>query len=226
MNLTLIGMSGAGKTFWASQLAAHGYTVFDCDALLVAKLQPITGHAGDSLAEIGRWMGLPYEAGFRRREALYCACEMEVLREVLACVGACAASQTTCVIDTGGSIIYADPALLQRLQQCSTVIYLRIPATLHQALLNTYLEHPGPLIWQGLFHQAPNESRYDAFSRCYAQLIRHRERLYERYSDIVLEYDDYRQPALTVEQFLAHIRAAAERACAADRVRQARSLRL
>jgi shikimate kinase len=136
---------------------------------------------------------------------------MDVLRAVVAEARAYAASQMLGVIDTGGSVIYADPALLRRLRQCSTVIYLRIPVARHQELLKSYLEHPLPLIWQGLFHQAPNESRHDAFRRCYAQLICYRERLYEQYSDVVLEYDDYCQPTLTVERFLQHIHAAARR---------------
>jgi shikimate kinase len=165
-------------------------------------------------------MGLPYEAGFSQREAMYCACEMEVLREVVAHASACAATHTPCVIDTSGSVIYADPALLQQLRQCSIVLYLRIPVSLHQEMLNTYLEHPRPVIWHGLFQQAPNESRDAAFRRCYAQLISYRERLYEEYSDVVLDYDNYRQPTLTVEHFLAHIRAAAEQNGVADRLSQ------
>ena len=216
--LTLIGMSGAGKTVWATKLAAHGFTVCDCDALLATKLQTIAGHTGASLEEIGRWMGFPYQADFRLREALYLTCEMDILRDVVAGAIACTSTQTNAVIDTGGSVIYADPALLQRLRQCTIVIYLRIPDTLHQQMLSTYLEHPRPLIWNGLFNQAPTESLPDAFSRCYAQLIRHRERLYEQYSDIVLEYGYYRQPSLTVERFLQHVLSAAEQARTADRL--------
>jgi shikimate kinase len=210
-------MSGAGKTFWASQLAAHGCTVFDCDALIATKLQPLAGLASDSQAEIGRWLGFPDQAGFQQREALFLACEMDILRDVMAHASACAAAHTTSVIDTGGSVIYADPALLQRLQQCSTMIYLRVHAARYQEMLHAYLEHPRPLIWQGLFQQAPDESRAAAFQRCYPQLIRHREQLYEQYSAVALEYDDYRRPTLTVEYFL-------QQACAAAPTRAADQL--
>ena len=218
MLLTLIGMSGAGKTFWATRLAAHGFTVIDCDALLATKLQPVSGITGTSLEEIGQWMGFPYEADFRRREALYLACEMDVLRDVVARAITWADTPTNTVIDTGGSVIYAEPVLVQRLRQCSTVIYLRLPSTLHQELVRAYLERPRPLIWNGLFNQTPNESLPAAFSRCYAQLIKHRERLYEQYSDVVLEYEDYSHPTFSVERFLEHVRASAEQARAADRL--------
>jgi dephospho-CoA kinase len=43
MILTLIGMSGAGTTFWAAKFAAQGFMVIDCDALLATKLQTLVG---------------------------------------------------------------------------------------------------------------------------------------------------------------------------------------
>lgn len=217
MILTLIGMSGAGKSFWASKLAAHGYTCFPCDALLIARLRTICGYHASSLAEIGRWMGLPHEPGFRRREALYLRCETDVLREVIARAALCTDNRAPCVIDTGGSAIYAGAELFQHLRRLSTVVYLAIPAEIHQQMLATYLADPLPLIWNGLFKQEQNEDLQDTFKRCYSLLIRHRERLYETYSDVTLEYDYYRQPALTAESFIQHIRAAAEHARTADR---------
>lgn len=205
MFLTLVGMSGVGKSVCAAALAARRFQVIDCDALIAAKLQSITGYSGTSLEELGRWMGFPYEADFQRREALFLECEQEVLRDVLAHAAARTATQN-CVIDTGGSVIYADPALLQQLQQCSTVIYLRIPDTLHPQLLRIYLERPRPLIWNGLFSQSPDEPLHDAFRRCYTQLISRRERLYEQYSHLILEYSTDRQPPFSVEHMLQAVR--------------------
>jgi shikimate kinase len=202
MILTFMGMSGAGKSFWAAKFAAQGFTVVDCDALIATSLQILIGQIGTSLDEVGQWMGLPDQPGFRQREALYLACETDMLCAVVARALAWAAAQADCVIDTGGSIIYADPTLLQRLRQFSTVIYFRIPDTLHQQMLNAYLAHPRPVIWNGLFEQATNEGRADAFRRSYAQLLRQREQLYEQYSHVTLEYHYYRQSSLSVEQFI------------------------
>jgi shikimate kinase len=195
-------------------LAAHGFQVIDCDALIAAKLQAMTGYSGTSLEELGQWMGFPYEADFQRREALFLACEQDVLRDVLAQATASTATQS-CVIDTGGSVIYADSALLRQLQQYSTVIYLRIPDTLHPQLLSIYLERPRPLIWNGLFSQTSGEPLQDAFRRCYTQLICQREQLYEQYSHLILEYSDYRQPTFSVEHLLQAVR---EHVRAADQV--------
>jgi shikimate kinase len=173
---------------------------------------------GNSLAEIGRWMGLPYQADFRRREALYLAGEVDVLRDVIARATICAYHRTNCVIDTGGSAIYADEEIFQQLRSFAIVVYLTIPTSVHQQMLLTYLANPLPLIWNGLFNQAPNESLDEAFKRCYSQLIRHREQLYELYSDVKLEYGYYRRSTLTAESFVHSILAAAEQARAADRL--------
>jgi shikimate kinase len=205
-------MSGAGKSFWAAKFAAQGFSVVDCDALIAARIQALGEQLGTSLEEVGQWMGMPDQPGFRRREALYLACETGVLRDVLDRAVAWAASHTNCVIDTSGSAIYADTPLLQRLRQHSTVIYFRIPETLHQHMLDTYLAHPRPVVWNGLFEQAPAESRVDAFRRSYALLLRRRERLYEQHSDVTLEYHYYRQPSLSVNQFVQDIRAATAQA--------------
>jgi shikimate kinase len=211
MILTFMGMSGAGKSFWAAKFAAQGCTVVDCDALIAASLQAQIGPIGTSHDQVGGWMGLPDQPGFRQREALYLAHETDILRTVIERAPAWAAAKADCVIDTGGSIIYADPTLVQGLRQCSTVIYFRIPNTLHQQMLDAYLAHPRPVVWNGLFEQAPSENRADAFRRSYMQLLRQREQLYELYSDLTLEYDYYRQPSLSVEQFIADVHAAAVR---------------
>lgn len=205
MILTLIGMSGAGKTYWAMRLAARGFACFDCDALLCARVAAASGRPVATLTEAGRWMGLPYEEGFRRREALYLACEAEVLRDVAARAALCAYDRADCVIDTGGSAIYADAAIFERIRRCSLVVYLAVPASRHQRMASAYLANPLPLIWSGLFNQEPGESLNEAFLRCYSRLVAHREQLYEQYSDVRLAYSYHRRPGLTCEGFLHSI---------------------
>jgi shikimate kinase len=201
-------MSGAGKTFWATQLASHGFTHIDCDAIIATRLRrEVAGVADTQLADVGRWMGFPHEPGFRRREALYLAHEMDALRSVIAQARQCADSQSDCVIDTGGSVIYADTELLDQLHRYSTVVYLTIPATMHRHMALEYLANPRPLIWNGLFNQAPGESPQDAYVRCYSELIRYRESRYAAHCCVRLDYDDYRQPALTADHFVQHIQA-------------------
>jgi shikimate kinase len=193
MVICLIGMSGVGKSYWAAKLADQGCTVFDCDALIAAKLQQQVTLPGTSLADVGRWMGFPDEPGFLQREARYLQCENEILQDILDTVSDPQRAPGTSVIDTSGSVIYVAPALLQRLQEQTTVVYFRIPETLYPAMLASYLAHPRPLVWNGLFHQNHDEQRSAAFRRSYGQLIRHRAQRYEQYSDIHLEYHEYRK---------------------------------
>lgn len=209
MILTLIGMSGAGKTFWATRLAEHGFTCFHCDDLLAEKLHSPGGPVGSSAVDIGRWMGLPHEPGFQQREAVFLEYEAVVIREVVERAAICADNGINCVIDTGGSAIYAGGEIFRQIRSFATIIYLTIPAAVHHEMLMTYLAHPLPLIWNGIFSQQSSESLDEAFARCYSQLIWHREQLYDLYSDVKLAYSYYRQPALTADRFLHHIQTVA-----------------
>ena len=38
MRLSLIGMAGAGKSFWSGRLGLKGFNVFCCDELIAEKL--------------------------------------------------------------------------------------------------------------------------------------------------------------------------------------------
>src|SRR2546428_1490692 len=47
LRLALIGMSGAGKTFWTKKLAAAGYPAVSCDDRIEQKLAPRLAAGGD-----------------------------------------------------------------------------------------------------------------------------------------------------------------------------------
>src|SRR6267142_1991990 len=58
LRLALIGMSGAGKTFWTKRLAASGYPAVSCDDRIEEKLVPrlaAGGYAG--VNGVAAWMG-------------------------------------------------------------------------------------------------------------------------------------------------------------------------
>ncbi len=84
LRLALIGMSGAGKTFWTKKLAASGYPAISCDDVIEQKLAPrlaAGGYAG--INGVAAWMGWPDSASYTAREAEYLAEEMHALDEVL-----------------------------------------------------------------------------------------------------------------------------------------------
>src|SRR5260370_15636116 len=83
LRLALIGMSGAGKTFWTKKLTAAGYPGVSCDDRIEQKLAPrlaAGGHAG--INGVGAWVGLPDSATYNERESEYLAEEIHALDEI------------------------------------------------------------------------------------------------------------------------------------------------
>ena len=100
MRLSLMGMSGSGKSYWSQKLAEHGFKRFCCDALIAQKLRSQLTAADGAPVEMGKWMGFPYEPGYRIREAQYLAFEVEVVREILEYLRNTTESDEDIVVDT------------------------------------------------------------------------------------------------------------------------------
>lgn len=111
MNVTLIGMAGAGKSYVGERLAASlGFAFVDTDKRLEAKfgmpLQAILDRLGD-------------EAFIKAEEA-----------EILAL-----ADVERTVIAPGGSVIYS-AAAMALLKRISKIVYLRVPAAVIEARID------------------------------------------------------------------------------------------
>ena len=83
MRLSLVGMSGSGKSFWSGKLSRSGFRRMCCDDLIAARLVAELGSKRGGIAAVGRWMGFPFEPHYKEREAAYLACEMEVMNQIL-----------------------------------------------------------------------------------------------------------------------------------------------
>ena len=202
MRIGLFGMSGIGKTFWATQLATIGFECFHCDDLIASKLQRELDQPFDSLYDVGHWMGFPYENGFREKENLYLALERETLRDIIDTLASQPDDAKSVVVDLTGSAIYAPEEVMARLRQSVVMVYLTLTPEVHQTMLQAYLQQPRPLIWRGLFSQAPGDTLTMALQQSYARLITYRENLYEKYCDVKLDYLALRQTRLGVDEFL------------------------
>jgi shikimate kinase len=201
MRLSLIGMSGTGKSHWARKFAEAGFEVIGCDDLIAERLNAQGLLTQRSLAEVGQWLGLPDEAGYQARADQYLAAEQAVMAEITARL-AQSADPARCVIDTTGSVIYMPPEILNALRQTTRVIYLDIIPAVREAMLRRYLENPPPVIWHGQFDQKPGETRQQAFERCYPRLLAERERLYRKACHVVMPYHSHHAPDMTVDGFL------------------------
>ena len=206
MRLSLIAMSGSGKSYWSAKLAQHGFQHFDCDCRIALKLGSALTGADGTLRSLGEWMGFPYQDGYQDRETQYLAYEKKVLAEIFAAIqNQPLDRQPKIVIDTTGSVIYTGEKCLDQLRRLTTVVYLEIPFDLKDQMLAAYRANPRPVLWQDKFVRKPREKNTEALARCYAELLSERERLYKHYAHVTIPYSHYRQKGWRTDDFLAAI---------------------
>ena len=204
LRIALIGMSGAGKTFWAKKLAECGFPAISCDDQIEDKLAAdlaAGGYAG--ISGVAAWMGWPDSPTYAEREAEYLAAEIHTLDEVLQQLEK--QPEESLVLDTTGSVIYTGNNLLMRLRRRMTVVYLAASAAEQQLLIERYLRDPKPVLWRGAFQPKPNESSRETVARCYPALIAARRQSYEALAHCTLQVGELRT-ILDTEQFLERIR--------------------
>jgi shikimate kinase len=185
-------MSGIGKSFWSERLVhERGFVRHDCDgAIARALVQLVTPRDGEAPAHaLGRWMGMPWSAGYAERERRYLALERDVTVAAIEAVAAAAPGAPAQVIDSTGSIIYLDDEVLSRLREIARVVYLRAPEAWSAQLLARYLEEPTPVVWDGVFEARPSESHEEALARCYRSLLSTRDRRYREIAHAVVDAD-------------------------------------
>lgn len=208
MVLALIGMSGVGKTMWASKLALGGFICLHCDDLIADKLRVHGDISGTSVEDVGRWMGFPFDADYAKREAKYLAYESEVLATISRSLPRAQVEHRRLVIDMTGSAIYIDPTILDSIRSVATFVYLMTPPAHYTRLLEAYCASPRPVIWKNSYLPLPNEEPQMALTRCYPQLLHFRASLYTSLSDVVIDPGIHQNPAVTVVDFLRAVEGA------------------
>jgi shikimate kinase len=209
MRLSLIGMSGCGKTHWSREFATHGFRLFCCDDLISEKLLSLLERPDGTVMEMGAWMGLPYEHHYADREAKYLAHEINVLTEILDYLERLGQDRKEKVIvDTTGSVIYTGQDILERLREKTTVVHLETPPTVQEIMLQKYLKNHRPVLWRGLFRRKAGETNNEALARCYPTLLSSREAQYRRHAHLTIDYDVRNHDSFTIEDFIDMVNAA------------------
>jgi shikimate kinase len=203
MRISLIGMSGSGKSHWSARLAENGFKCFSCDELIAQKLAPEALRPNGTAMDLGEWMGFPYESGYREREYRYLNYEKEVLTEVLDYLET---SQDildlNIVVDTTGSVIYTGEEIIDRLRRNTTMVYLSVAPDMREGMLKAYMSKPRPVLWRDVFAKKQDETNEQALARSYQTLLSQRERFYESYSDCTVDYYSCRKENLQAQGFL------------------------
>lgn len=189
LRIALVGMSGAGKTFWAKRLATNGRPAISCDDRIEERLG---GHlAADGYSGINgvaAWMGWPDSATYAQREADYLSAEIATLDELLSELER--DPQRSLILDTTGSVIYTGNNILMRLRRQMTVVYLAASPHEQELLIERYLTDPKPVLWRGAFQPKLDEVPHDTVARCYPKLVAARRQSYEALAHCTLPVAD------------------------------------
>ena len=178
LRLALIGMSGAGKSYWTKRLALLGFPAISCDDRIEARLASVLRAGGFSgINGVAAWMGWPDRSSYAERESQYLAEETATLDEVLTDLEKNPHSEL--ILDTTGSVIHCGNHLLHKLRRQMAIVYLAASADEQQLLIRRYLEDPKPVLWRGAFQPKAGEEPRDTVARCYPALIAARRQSYE-----------------------------------------------
>jgi len=201
LRIALVGMSGAGKSFWSRRIAETGIAAISCDDRIEEQLAPrlkAGGFAG--INGVAAWMGWPDAATYAEREAQYLAEETAALDEIL---NGLEKNRThSLVLDTTGSVIYTGNHLLHRVRKLMTVVYLAASDAEQQLLIERYLSDPKPVLWRGAFRGKPGETPRETVARCYPHLIAARRQSYAAIAHVTLPVAALRELPHTAEAFL------------------------
>lgn len=201
MFLTLIGMSGTGKSYWSKKLESEGYKRFGCDDLITERLVSQLGIADPQDFNMHQWVGYPDEKTHTERARQYLLCEQEVLGEIIQYLSQ-AKKDKNIVIDTTGSVVYMPDSILNSLRQLTKVVYLDITPQDFDRMLQYYLSNPVAVIWNGIFQPHSTESREETFERCYPQLINSRQQKYRNFAQLIIPPGQHRSMGVSVKGLL------------------------
>jgi hypothetical protein len=199
--LCLVGMSGAGKSHWARAMARVGFSHHDCDAAIAHRLAgslPVDSSL-EPVYALGQWMGMPWSDGYKARQAQYLELEAAVTREALT---RCVTLPGMHVLDTTGSVVHLDDALLADLRASCHVVALASDAASREHLKERYLRKPKPIVFGAHYQTLAGEDHAQALSRSYDELMAFRQARYRSLAHVVLEAGRIEASRPSLREFL------------------------
>ncbi|MCC6932369.1 MAG: hypothetical protein IT292_03845 [Deltaproteobacteria bacterium] len=212
MFISLVGMSGSGKSWWGRKLRDElGFKLICCDDLIAETLvqELPTGYSKQTEA-LAHWLGTPFDQRYAQRRAIYLHHEREALLHALSEVDKSMAVEDLArrpniVIDTTGSVIYLDNEVLQKMQQLSLVVYLSLAEQEAGTLFRRYMKRPKPIIWQENFRLDPNLPRHDILFHNFAALNRDRQERYRWLAKVNVGLEECNADYMKASEFIEKI---------------------
>ncbi len=202
VNLALIGMSGAGKSYWSKKMEAKGYRWYNCDDMIAERLGPKLIGNGKTTLKLAKWMGQPFSEGYIKAQKIYLELEEAVVEQICYELENSVAINTPVVVDTTGSLIYLQKNLIHRLRALTKMIYLRLPEEKYDQLFDNFIKDPKPVIWECKFKPLKGESSQNALRRCYKDLLSFRNEKYRLLADYELDPSFHHSPNRKVDEIL------------------------
>lgn len=176
-SITLIGMSGAGKSYLSEKLAGWGWFNYSCDYLIGTKyLKEVAAEAGNispgdirSLSAFVGRIGNRKKGGFgleefRQRQKLYYKAECDALRDMGKSLESAKAAGKNFVNDSAGSLCeIEDEELINGLGKQTLFVYLKISQQDHAELLERAIREPKPLYFPPGFFDERRQAYMDKF---------------------------------------------------------------
>jgi shikimate kinase len=197
-------MSNAGKTYWSKKLEANGFIRYGCDEMIENKLGPQLKKLGfKGIKDVAKWMGQPYEKQHKKNSLTYLDFEKQIMREILSNIKQMDLRKNV-VIDTTGSVIYTGDDILNMLSESSIIVYLTTPASVKKIMYENYIKNPKPVFWGDVFSKRKGETNLQALSRCYPELLSYRQKKYQQYAKITLDYSGLRKN-ISTDKFISFL---------------------
>lgn len=202
--VTLLGMSGAGKTHFAQRLAMWGWAHFSCDYEIGARYlaEHLDGAvAVDDLSALSSFVGQVGDQAlgglsldvFKARQQMYIDAEMDALRNMPIVEG-----QRFVNDSTGSFCEILDEDLIASVAAQSLLVYIETDEESHKEVIARAVEYPKPLyfpsaqfdVWLAAYCDekqvavdgiVPNDFSAWVFPRLFASRLPKYERLAEAY---------------------------------------------
>lgn len=178
--IALIGMSGAGKTFWSTKLEESDYKRISCDDLIA---EAVLGDTKNSTELLGEWITYPWVPGYKEKEKEYIDLEESLMLSTLD-----ANNAITTVIDTTGSVIYCSENILRKLKDQCTIVYLSLKEEKTNELSTSYADTPRAIVWNNIY-QGSDSPNKEEIMEYHKKLLTSREQSYEQLADITIDSD-------------------------------------
>lgn len=179
LKLALIGMSNIGKSYSGMRLATqYDFTLIEVDRLIWDAL------GETDMDAFAAWQGQPYSERYADRERQSMAMESEATRKSMM------AQARNPLLDTTGSVIYADAAVLDSIREDWFTVYIEAAPEHLDRLKSQYFAHPKPLAWRGHYRKREGLSETESLLASYPDLLAARATSYRALADHVISSID------------------------------------